>query len=103
MGLYGGETVEDIHNRKGLKENQRMLDYMESNELIANLFRISQAEQKLKKDGVDNPQTAKETHYVVGKEVRATIERVGGTMPEYMPTPIRGISEVEREQLKKSG
>ena len=100
MGLYGGETVEDIHKRKGLKESQKILDYMGSNELIANLFRISQAEQKLKKDGVDNPQLAKETHYVVGKEVRATIERVGGTLPEDMPTPLKGITEVEREQLK---
>jgi len=103
MGLYGGETVEDIHKRKGLTEKQKILDYMNSNELIANLFRISQAEQKLIKDNVDNPQTAKETHYVVGKEVRATIERVGGTMPEDMPTPIKGISEVEREQLKNLG
>ena len=101
MGLYGGLNVEGVHKRKGLKESQKILDFMGSTELIANLFRISQAEEKLKKDKVDNAQTANETHFVVGAEVRETIKRVGGTMPEDLPTPVRSITQIEREQLKK--
>ena len=49
MGLYGGLTVDDIHKRKNLKDNEKILDFMGSTELIANLFRISQTEEKLKK------------------------------------------------------
>ena len=52
MGLYGGMTVDDIHRRKGLAIGQKILDYMGSTELIANLFRISQTEEKLRKDQV---------------------------------------------------
>ena len=74
---------------------------MNSTELIANLFRISQTEEKLKKDNVLNPDVANETHFIVGKEVRGTIERVGGTMPEDLPVPNKSINAVEREQLKK--
>jgi DNA-damage-inducible protein D len=101
MGLYGGMKVDDIHQKKGLKKTDKILDFMGSTELIANLFRISQTEDKLKKDNVSNPNDANETHYIVGKEVRGTIERVGGTMPEDLPVPKKSISKIEREQLKK--
>jgi DNA-damage-inducible protein D len=101
MGLYGGMKVEDIHQRKGLKKNDKILDFMSSTELIANLFRISQTEEKLKKDQATTADVASEIHFIVGREVRGTIERVGGTMPEDLPTPPKSISDVEREQLKK--
>jgi len=101
MGFYGGLKVEDIHNKKGLKPNDRILDFMSSTELIANLFRISQTEEKLKKDQAKTADDANEIHFIVGKEVRGTIERVGGTMPEDLPVPTKSISDVEREQLKK--
>lgn len=74
---------------------------MSSTELIANLFRISQTEEKLKKDKTATADAANEVHFIVGKEVRGTIVRVGGTMPEDMSTPKRSISEVEKEQLKR--
>ena len=48
-GLYNGETADDIAKRKGLRYREDILDNMGSDELIANLFRISQTEQKLKK------------------------------------------------------
>jgi DNA-damage-inducible protein D len=99
MGLYGGLGVTDIHTRKHLKAQEKILDFMGSTELIANLFRISQTEEKLKRDEVDTAVAATDTHYAVGHEVRAAIERVGGTMPEDLPTPIKSISQVEREQL----
>jgi len=99
MGLYGGLTVDDIHKRKGLAVRDKILDFMGSTELIANLFRISQTEEKLKRDAVDNPAAANAVHHSVGREVRAAIERVGGTMPEDLPKPEKSITQVEREQL----
>jgi DNA-damage-inducible protein D len=101
MGLYGGLKVEDIHQKKDLKKADKILDFMSSTELIANLFRISQTEEKLKKDKASTTDAANEIHFIVGREVRGTIERVGGTMPEDMPVPNKSISDVEREQLKK--
>ncbi len=101
MGLYGGMRVEDIHLKKGLKEKDRILDFMSSTELIANLFRISQTEEKLKKDDAKTADAANEIHFIVGKEVRGTIERVGGTLPEDLPVPKKSINAIEKEQLRK--
>ncbi len=101
MGLYGGLTVDDIHQRKGLEAGQKILDFMGSTELIANLFRISQTEEKLRKDEIANAGDALKTHYAVGKEVRSTIERIGGTMPEDLPTPAKSIQQIEKELMKK--
>jgi len=101
MGLYGGMKVESIHKKKGLKKTDRILDFMGSTELIANLFRISQTDEKLKIDETATADAANEIHFIVGREVRGTIERVGGTMPEDLPTPTKSISDVEQNQLKK--
>ncbi len=101
MGLYGGLTVDDIHKKKQLKENEKILDFMGSTELIANLFRISQTEEKLKKDKIYGCRKATSTHYEVGTKVRKAIEDIGGTMPEDLPTPSKSIKQVEKEQLKK--
>lgn len=87
MGLYGGLDVEDIHARKKLEVGQKILDYMGSTELIANLFRISQTEEKLRKDNVQGAEAATSVHYNVGKEVRTAIKKIGGTMPEDLPKP----------------
>lgn len=101
MGLYGGLTVDDIHRKKGLAKNEKILDFMGSTELIANLFRISQTEDLLKKEHISGSDAANETHFAVGKTVRKAIDEIGGTMPEELPTPIKGITQLEREQLKK--
>ena len=101
MGLYGGLTVDDIHERKKLKSNEKILDFMGSTELIVNLFRISQTEEKLKKDKIHNCSKATSTHYEVGAKVRKAIEDIGGTMPEDLPTPEKSIKQVEKEQLKR--
>ena len=87
MGLYGGLTVQDIHEKKSLKENEKILDFMGSKELAANLFRITQTEAKLKREKVSNKEKANETHYTVGKTVRKAIKDIGGTMLENLPTP----------------
>lgn len=101
MGLYGGLRVSDIHRRKGLKPEQKILDHMGSEELGANLFRITQTEAKLRRDEPQGLDAASAIHYTVGKEVRETIEKIGGTMPEDLPTPEKSISQVEKEQLKR--
>ena len=98
-GLYNGETADDIFKRKGLRYREDILDNMGSDELIANLFRISQTEQKLKNEDVKLEKDANETHYEVGKEIRNTIKRLGGTMPEKSPTPKKSLKELEREKL----
>ena len=99
MGLYGGMTVDDIHDKKGLAIRDKILDFMGSEELVANLFRISQAESKLRRENIQGADAAGDAHYVVGREVRSAIERVGGVMPEDLPTPEKSISQIEREQL----
>ena len=100
MGLYGGLDVEYIHNRKGLTAIQKILDYMGSTEFIANLFRISQTEEKLRKDKVEGEATTK-VHYSVGKEIRSAIEKTGGTMTEDSPVSEKSIQEIEKEQIKR--
>ena len=94
-------TAKDIHTRKKLKKSQQILDYMGSTELAANLFRATQTEEKLRKDEIKGKAKANATHYEVGKKVRKTIADIGGTMPEDLPVPKKGISQIEREQLKK--
>ena len=99
-GLYNGETANDIAKRKGLRYREDILDNMGSDELIANLFRISQTEQKLKKDNVSLEKTANETHFNIGKNIREVIIKNGGTMPEELPTPDKSLKEIEKENLK---
>jgi len=101
MGLYGELKKKDIAERKGIGKDQDILDHMGSVELAANLFRISQTEEALKKNGVRDKETAGETHYMVGKEVRTAIERIGGTMPEDLPTPEKSIPQLQREEIKR--
>ena len=100
QGLYGGLGVKEIHERKGLKKNEKILDHMGSTELAANLFRATQTEEKLRRDGVDNKHDANKTHNEVGKKVRQTIKELGGTMPEDLPTPDKSIRQLEREKRK---
>ena len=75
--------------------------YMGSTELIANLFRISQTEEKLRKDEVEDAKTATSVHYSVGHEVRTAIAKIGGTMPEDLPIPEKSIQQIEKEQMAR--
>lgn len=70
---------------------------MGSTELIANLFRISQTEEKLIRDNIKNEKEANKTHYNVGAKVRKTIMELGGTMPEDLPTPKKSLKQLEKE------
>ena len=99
-GLYNGETAKDIKRRKGLKDKDDILDYMGSTELAANLFRITQTDEVLKNKNVNNEQDACNTHHDVGQAVRQTIKRIGGTMPEDLPTPEKSAKTLEKENKK---
>lgn len=101
-GLYDGETAKQIAARKGINsEKDDILDYMGSTELAANLFRITQTDELLKSKGINNEKDACNTHHAVGQAVRDTIKKIGGTMPENLPTPKKSIKELEKEEIMK--
>ncbi len=99
-GLYNGETASDIAKRKKLRYREDILDNMGSEELAANLFRITQTESKLKKENIKSENDANKTHYEIGKKVRKAIADIGGTMPEDLPTPDKSLKELEKENKK---
>lgn len=100
QGLYGGLGAKEIHKKKGLKKNQKILDHMGSTELAANLFRATQTDEKLRRENIKGKEKAYQTHFEVGKKVRQTIKELGGTMPEDLPTPDKSIKEIEKEHQK---
>ena len=101
QGLYGGLGAKEVHAWKGLKKSQKILDHMGSTELAANLFRATQTDEKLRRENIQGKQAAYDTHYQVGKKVRQTIQELGGTMPEDLPTPEKSVKQIEREVERK--
>jgi len=101
-GLYGGLDAQGIHNKKKLKKSQKILDYMGSTELAANLFRATQTEEKIKRENIYGKEKANRAHYDIGAKVRLTIKEMGGTMPESLETPNKSIQQIERQQNKIS-
>lgn len=99
-GLYGGLDAKAIHARKKLKKSHKILDYMGSTELAANLFRATQTEEKLRNDKVVGKNNANKVHFEVGSKVRQTIKELGGTMPEDLPTPNKGVNKIQKEREK---
>ena len=100
-GLYGGETAETIAKRKKLRYREDILDNMCSDELIVNLFRISQTNQKLKNENIKGEDNANKTHYDMGKNIRNFIKKHGGTLPENFETPKKSLKEIEKENINK--
>jgi DNA-damage-inducible protein D len=101
-GLYGGLNQKEIHQMRGLKKSQKILDHMGSTELAANLFRATQTEEKLKRENIKGINAANITHYEVGKKVRITIQELGGDMPETLPVEesIKIIEQKKKRELK---
>ena len=100
-GLYGGLDAKDIHKKKKLKKSQHILDHMGSTELAANLFRATQAEEKLIRNGIKDKEKANRIHYEVGKKVRQTIKDLQGRMPEELPTPKTSVKSLEKQHKKQ--
>ena len=101
MGLYGDLRENDIHSRKHLKPKQKISDHMGSEELGANIFRSTQTDAKLRRDQVNTKEQANASHFQVGREVREAIKRLGGTMPENLPTPAKSIQQIQRDEQKR--
>ena len=107
QGLYGGLDANNIHKKKNLKKSQKILDHMGSEELAANLFRATQTDAKLRREEVQGEMNANLTHFHVGQKVRKTIEDLGGTMPENLPSTDglckakTRIGKKEEKKLKK--
>lgn len=99
-GLYGGLTMEDIHDRKELNEGEHILDFMGSAELAANLFRATQTDEVLRRRQVHDEDLANTTHFNVGRTIRNTMQELGTTMPEDLPTPSESIQELKKKQRK---
>lgn len=100
-GLYNVETANDIAKRKDLRYREDVLDNMDSDELIANLFRISQTEQKLRKDNTIGEDNTNKIHYNIEKNIRKVIKKNGGTMPEDLPSPEKSLKQIEKEDKNK--
>ena len=98
QGLYGGLGAKEIHEKKKLAKNQKILDHMGSTELAANLFRATQTDEKLRREKINGKAKAYEAQYAVGRKVRQTIRELGGTMPEDLPTPKKSIQQIEQEK-----
>jgi DNA-damage-inducible protein D len=81
-GLYGGLNAKNIHQLKGLKKSQKILDHMGSTELAANLFRATQTEDKIRRENIKGKQKANQTHYQVGEKVRQTLKNWEAPCPK---------------------
>ena len=102
MGLYNGETANDIAKRKNLNYREDILDNMGSEELADNLFRIVQTDSKIKRDKINGEKNANIVHHKMGKEIRQFIKKQGGTMPEDLPTPDKSLKKLEKDNKKIS-
>lgn len=96
-GLYGMPLAE-IENKKRIKKGE-LLDRSGATELAANLFRITQTDDKLKKSDIKGNYNASQMHFMVGGKVRQTIKDIGGTLPEDLPAE-RHIKELKSEKKK---
>ncbi len=96
-GLYGMPLTE-IENKKRIKKGE-LLDRAGTTELAANLFRITQTDEKIKKDSIKGDSAASQAHFMVGGKVRQTIKDIGGTTPENLPAE-RHIRELKNEKKK---
>ncbi|MEI6345747.1 MAG: DNA damage-inducible protein D [bacterium] len=93
-GLYGA-PLSVVEAKKGIKKGE-LLDRAGATELAANLFRITQTDEKLKKGGVRGDGPAQNAHNMVGGKIRQTIKDIGGELPENLK-PEKHIKEVEKD------
>lgn len=97
QGLYG-KTVAQIQRHKGLTKSTKILDRMGSTELAANFFRVTQTEEKLRKDNIKGIDSANRTHFEVGRQVRQAMLRISGIAPEDLPV-VDSIAKAEKRAV----
>ncbi len=101
MGLYAGERARDIAKRKQLPRGAAILDWMNSHELAANLFRAAMTEDQLELQEVETAHQANQIHFKMGQAVRGFIQAQGGTMPECQPTPEHSIRALRKAEMRR--
>lgn len=99
-GMYGGLGRDAIKKKKGVRAKEALFDRMGTTELAANVFRLTQARDKLNRENVSSEKRAIDIHHEVGNEVRQTIKNIGGTMPEDLQ-PVEHIRQAKKI-VKKS-
>lgn len=98
-GLYNMD-LRRIRSRKGVPDRRSLLDFMGKEEMAANLFRITQTESKIKNERIRGQWPLEAAAETVGRQVRKTIEEIGGTMPEDL-LPAEDVKQVEK-RLKQT-
>jgi DNA-damage-inducible protein D len=103
-GLYGGLGGRDIKRRKGLPEKENPFDHFGALELSAHEFQMNLAADVIAKEAIKTEEGAIQRNRGVGEQVRDTIKRSGGTMPENLPLeePIHDVKKLVRSQAKLS-
>ena len=102
QGLYGGRNMDEIRSYKELPAKAQILDHMGSTELAANLFRITQTEERLRSKSIRGSEAACTAHYEVGLKVRQTMKELSGILPEDLPVAedVKKIAAQERKQQR---
>jgi len=103
--LYGERNQQQVKAMKGLPPSAQLLDHAGSEELAANLFRITQTAAALRRQTKRSEEIATETHRRVGESVRSVIVRAGNTPPERLPVSATKIDRLATKVKKdlKSG
>lgn len=84
LGMYN-MSLQRLKEYKGVSKDATLLDHMGKTELAANLFRITQTEEKITKEKIRGQASLEKTAQDVGREVRNTMQRISGTVPEELP------------------
>lgn len=92
--LYGGRNVLQINWQKNIPKGGHFLDFAGSEELAANLFRITQTAAALGRQPVADEQMACDTHASVGRGVREAIINAGNVLPENLRAAAEKIDHV---------
>lgn len=102
QGLYGGRNMDEVRSYKQLPSKAQILDHMGSTELAANLFRITQTEERLRSKAIRGSEAACTAHFEVGLKVRETMKELSGIMPEDLPVAenVKKIAQQERKQQR---
>lgn len=101
-GLYAGLTENDIHALKKLEPGEEISSWMGAEELADSIFRAAQTDAAMKREEIKGKERANATHFTIGRKVREfIINELGGTPPEDLPTPIKSIQQLQREEQKR--
>jgi DNA-damage-inducible protein D len=94
IGMYNMPSWK-LEKRRNVKKG-KLMDNMGRTELAANLFRVTQTEERIKNKNVKGQANLEQTHYNVGKEVRSIIIKNSGKSPENLPQA-KKLPEVKKE------